>query len=321
MFKIGFDLGSTTIKTVVLNECVDLIFKDYRRHNAQIGECMFRILKDIEKEFMGRTVSVAITGSVGMGLSAKSGIDFVQEVVAVTKALKHSSQLPRTMIDIGGEDAKVVFFDSEGKAEELRMNGNCSGGTGAFIDHMAVILGEELSSLDILARRAGKIHPIAARCGVFCKTDIQNLVAKGAKKEDIAASIFHAVVIQTIVTLAHGREIVPPVLFCGGPLSFIPALRESFKRYLKLQDKDIIIPDNSTLLPAEIASYYSLGVKNVVSLQPFGCIANHIIVKGVENKIKKLYPDINLLSLDFDSGVSEVNIQNRLLLFTSNLKK
>ena len=250
MIKIGLDLGSTTIKAVALDDAGNILFKDYRRHNAKIAETLAEIVASIETDFGNEMAAVAVTGSVGMGLAEKCGMGFVQEVVAVTKALKHNGQRPKTMIDIGGEDAKVVFFDDEGKAEDLKMNGNCSGGTGAFIDQMAVILNEDIEKLNELALRYVRIHPIAARCGVFCKTDIQNLVAKGVSKEDIAASIFHAVVIQTIVTLAHGREIKPPILLCGGPLSFIPALRNAFREYLKLQEEDVILPENPTLLPA-----------------------------------------------------------------------
>lgn len=153
------------------------------------------------------------------------------------------------MIDIGGEDAKIVFFE-HGEAADLRMNGNCAGGTGAFIDQMAVILGTDVDELNRLALKAGRIYPIASRCGVFCKTDIQNLVARNVSREDIAASIFHAVAVQTVMTLAHGWDIKAPVLFCGGPLTFIPALRKAFAEYLHLREDEMVLPANGTLLPA-----------------------------------------------------------------------
>ena len=156
-----------------------------------------------------------VTGSVGMGFAERYAIPFVQEVVAAAKAIRKDYISTQSMIDIGGEDAKVVFF-KDGKAMDLRMNGNCAGGTGAFIDQMAIILGVDVDELNRLALAAKQIYPIASRCGVFCKTDIQNLIAKNASREDIAASIFHAVAVQTVITLAHGYEIKSPVLFCGG---------------------------------------------------------------------------------------------------------
>lgn len=191
-----------------------------------------------------------ITGSVGMGLSEETGIPFVQEVVAASKAVRHFYTGVRTMIDIGGEDSKVVFFENA-EAKDLRMNGNCAGGTGAFIDQMAVILGIDAEDMSDIAKQSTRIYPIASRCGVFCKTDVQNLIAKNVPKADIAASIFHAVAVQTVVTLAHGSTITPPVLFCGGPLSYFSALREAFCDYLHIDDDtDTIIPDDGKLLPA-----------------------------------------------------------------------
>lgn len=190
-----------------------------------------------------------ITGSVGMGMSERHSIPFIQEVVAATKAIQQDYPQVASMIDIGGEDAKIVFFE-HGEAADLRMNGNCAGGTGAFIDQMAVILGTDVDELNRLALKAGRIYPIASRCGVFCKTDIQNLVARNVSREDIAASIFHAVAVQTVMTLAHGWDIKAPVLFCGGPLTFIPALRKAFAEYLHLREDEMVLPANGTLLPA-----------------------------------------------------------------------
>ena len=190
-----------------------------------------------------------ITGSVGMGMSERHSIPFIQEVVAATKAIQQDYPQVASMIDIGGEDAKIVFFE-HGEAADLRMNGNCAGGTGAFIDQMAVILGTDVDELNRLALKVGRIYPIASRCGVFCKTDIQNLVARNVSREDIAASIFHAVAVQTVMTLAHGWDIKAPVLFCGGPLTFIPALRKAFAEYLHLREDEMVLPANGTLLPA-----------------------------------------------------------------------
>lgn len=207
------------------------------------------MLKELETQTGDSDIDIRITGSVGMGLSEKYGIPFIQEVVAATKAIQIKYPEVVSMIDIGGEDAKVVFF-KDAKATDLRMNGNCAGGTGAFIDQMAVILGVSVDELNELAMNAKQVYQIASRCGVFCKTDIQNLIAKNVSREDIAASIFHAVAVQTVVTLARGYDITAPILFCGGPLTFIPALRKAFTEYLSVSESDIILPENGTQLPA-----------------------------------------------------------------------
>lgn len=249
MFKIGIDVGSTTVKVVVLDEQGNSLFSRYKRHHAKAGEVVASLLKELWEEKGDADVSVCITGSVGMGMSERYSLPFIQEVVAATRAIQKDYPQVASMIDIGGEDAKIVFFE-KGEAADLRMNGNCAGGTGAFIDQMAVILGTDVDELNRMALKAQRIYPIASRCGVFCKTDIQNLIAKNVSREDIAASIFHAVAVQTVVTLAHGWDIKPPVLFCGGPLTFIPALRKAFVEYLHLQENDLILPANGTLLPA-----------------------------------------------------------------------
>ena len=242
-------MGSTTVKVTVLNERGDLIFSRYKRHHAKAKEIVTGILQELLQEKGDIDVCLCITGSVGMGMSEQYAIPFIQEVVAATKAIQQHYPEVTSMIDIGGEDAKIVFF-THGEPADLRMNGNCAGGTGAFIDQMAVILGTDVDELNQLALKATHVYPIASRCGVFCKTDIQNLVAKNVSREDIAASIFHAVTVQTVVTLAHGYDIKAPVLFCGGPLTFIPALRKAFMEYLHLKDEDVILPENGTLLPA-----------------------------------------------------------------------
>lgn len=249
MLRIGIDVGSTTAKLVAIDEQNKLIFSKYERHNAKAKEVVGKILTELLDTVGDVDVCAQITGSIGMGISEQLEIPFVQEVVAATKAIQKNYPQVCSMIDIGGEDAKVVFFKNA-EPKDLRMNGNCAGGTGAFIDQMTVILGVDIEELNRLALNATQIYPIASRCGVFCKTDIQNLVAKNVSREDIAASIFHAVAVQTVVTLAHGCDIEAPVLFCGGPLTFIPALRKAFIEYLKLKDTDIVLPDNGTLLPA-----------------------------------------------------------------------
>lgn len=249
MRKIGIDVGSTTVKVVALDEQGSVCFSRYKRHHARAREVVADMLGELLQEQGDVEACACITGSVGMGMSERHSIPFIQEVVAATKAIQQDYPQVASMIDIGGEDAKIVFFE-HGEAADLRMNGNCAGGTGAFIDQMAVILGTDVDELNRLALKAGRIYPIASRCGVFCKTDIQNLVARNVSREGIAASIFHAVAVQTVMTLAHGWDIKAPVLFCGGPLTFIPALRKAFAEYLHLREDEMVLPANGTLLPA-----------------------------------------------------------------------
>ena len=247
-------MGSTTTKVVALDADNHVVFRKYVRHLARTFESVIEELSEL-KARIGETseVSLRITGSIGMGIAERVGLPFVQEVVAASKCIQAKYPDVRSMIDIGGEDAKVVFFH-HGEARDLRMNGQCAGGTGAFIDQMAIILGCSVDELNELALRATQVYPIASRCGVFCKTDIQNLIAKNVSREDIAASIFRAVAVQTVMTLAHGCEIERPLLFCGGPLTYIPALRKAFIDYMHLDEQEIVLPEHGTLLPAEGAA-------------------------------------------------------------------
>ncbi len=247
-------MGSTTTKVMALDADNHVVFSKYVRHLARTFESVIEALSEL-KARIGETseVSLRITGSIGMGIAERVGLPFVQEVVAASKCIQAKYPDVRSMIDIGGEDAKVVFFH-HGEARDLRMNGQCAGGTGAFIDQMAIILGCSVDELNELALRATQVYPIASRCGVFCKTDIQNLIAKNVSREDIAASIFRAVAVQTVMTLAHGCEIERPLLFCGGPLTYIPALRKAFIDYMHLDEQEIVLPEHGTLLPAEGAA-------------------------------------------------------------------
>lgn len=249
MYRIGLDIGSTTIKAVVLNHTGEVLFSRYERHNAHVSESLKQMLGEVREELGIASASIHITGSVGMGIAEKYGLDFVQEVVAATRYVNRLQSGVATMIDIGGEDAKIVFFRN-GEITDLRMNGNCAGGTGAFIDQMAILLDVPTDELSALAMKAERIHPIASRCGVFGKTDIQNLIARNVSREEIAASIFHAVAVQVVVTLAHGCRIDTPVLLCGGPFTFLPALRRAFMDYLHWSESDVVLPENSHLLPA-----------------------------------------------------------------------
>ncbi len=248
-YRIGLDIGSTTIKLVVLDSGGNVCFTRYERHHAKIQSKLTDMLAEANSLIGDTPVKLYITGSVGMGVAEKCDLPFVQEVIAATHYIRHLPEPVSTLIDIGGEDAKVVFFDHN-QATDLRMNGNCAGGTGAFIDQMAILLGVSTEELNKLALHARQIHPIASRCGVFSKTDIQNLIAKNANREDIAASVFHAVAVQVVVTLAHGCDITAPILFCGGPLTFLSALRKAFTDYLHLHENEVVLPRHSHLIPA-----------------------------------------------------------------------
>lgn len=269
MINIGIDLGSTTGKIVVLNSHGDELYCQYERHQAKAKELLLNFLCHCQQELGDQKVKLCLTGSVGMGVAEQCRLRFVQEVVAATKAVQVRYSGVRSMIDIGGEDAKVVLFD-HGKATDLRMNGNCAGGTGAFLDQMALLLGVETGELDTLARKAEHVYPIASRCGVFSKTDVQNLIAKNVSKADIAASVFHAVAVQVVVTLAHGCDILPPILMCGGPLTFLPQLRHAFADYLKIADTETVVPADSHLIPA-LGAALSADVSEEVLLSELIC--------------------------------------------------
>lgn len=250
MFKIGLDIGSTTAKIVVLDETGKVVYSSYKRHLANVKGAIAAFLDELKSTLTTEKFTLSITGSVGLGVSERYNIPFVQEVIAATEFTKQVHPEISTIIDIGGEDAKIVYL-KDGQVSDLRMNGNCAGGTGAFIDQMALCLGVEVTDLDGLAKNAGHVYPIASRCGVFSKTDIQNLIARNASKEDIAASIFRAVAVQTASALSHGCEVRSKVLFCGGPLTFIESLRKAIADYFKLDiNKDCVVLDNANIIPA-----------------------------------------------------------------------
>ncbi len=249
LFSIGLDVGSTTAKIILLDGFGEVVYSDYSRHNANIFSTVASFLDKARSIIGDAYVSITVTGSVGMGISEKLLLPFAQEVIAATNYARKKTPWVSTIIDIGGEDAKVVYFRDNGSCD-LRMNGNCAGGTGAFIDQMAIILGVDIGEMDNLASKANHIYPIASRCGVFSKTDVQNLISNNISKADIAVSIFHAVAVQTVVTLSHGYDINPPVLLAGGPLSFTKSLRKALANYLKLSDDNLIVPENANMIPA-----------------------------------------------------------------------
>lgn len=240
MLKLGLDIGSTTIKCVVLDEENKIIYSTYERHYSQITEKIAEILATVRSKVKGvENAAVALSGSAGMGVAESSNIDFVQEVYATRVATNTFIPGTDVVIELGGEDAKILFLTN---GLEVRMNGTCAGGTGAFIDQMATLLNVPLEDLDKLAKQYEKTYTIASRCGVFAKTDIQPLLNQGARKSDIAESIFNAVVSQTVAGLAQGREIEGQVVYLGGPLTFMSELRNCFDRTLNTKG---ICPENS----------------------------------------------------------------------------
>lgn len=263
MYRLGIDIGSTTIKMALIKvesqKSKDrpsdskpvVLATDYRRHNAEpmkVGQEMIEgILKAVSDQHSA--ISVGITGSVGMGCAQRLGIGFHQEVIAAAEVVKQLYPDVHCLVDIGGEDSKMIFFE-EGCVPEMRMNGNCAGGTGAFIDQTATLLGVETSELNALAAKAEHIYPIASRCGVFSKTDIQNLISRSVSKEDIAASMLHAVSMQVVSALARGTEVHPKIFLCGGPFAYIPELRKHLLQALEMTEEDCIVPEYTQFIPA-----------------------------------------------------------------------
>ena len=246
-YRAGIDIGSTTVKLVLLDEEGKLLFGEYRRHCAHTQEALSALLREAREQVGDCALRAKITGSGAINLAKALGIPFVQEVVAVADALRREAPQTDVAIELGGEDAKIIYF---GTTLEERMNGVCAGGTGSFIDQMAALLQTDAAGLDREAEKYQQIYPIAARCGVFAKTDIQPLINEGATKADLAASIFQAVVNQTISGLACGKPIRGHVAFLGGPLHFLPQLKAAFIRTLKLTDETTIDPPNSHLFAA-----------------------------------------------------------------------
>ena len=248
LYKLGIDIGSTTVKIAILDENNDLVFSDYERHFANIQETLTALLDKAYRKEGDMLLAPMITGSGGLTLAKHLHIPFVQEVISVSTALQHYAPQTDVAIELGGEDAKIIYF--EGGNVEQRMNGICAGGTGSFIDQMASLIQTDAMGLNEYAKDYKAIYPIAARCGVFAKTDIQPLINEGATKEDLAASIFQAVVNQTISGLACGKPIRGHVAFLGGPLHFLLELKASFIRTLNLDKEHAITPPNSHLFAA-----------------------------------------------------------------------
>ena len=252
---MGIDVGSTTVKVTVIDPATnEILYKSYERHFSRVKECVLNELKKVNGLFEGERFQAAVTGSAGLGLAEKSGISFVQEVQAAFIAIRKYYPDADVAVELGGEDAKIIFITG---GTEQRMNGSCAGGTGAFIDQMATLLNITVQEMDELALQAEKTYPIASRCGVFAKSDIQPLLNQGAAKSDISASIFQAVVDQTVAGLAQGRRIKGKVLFLGGPLYFLKALRRAFTETLKLDEEHAVFPENAPCFMSLGAALYA----------------------------------------------------------------
>ncbi len=256
MYQLGIDIGSTSIKMALVD--TKPVATAYARHNASPAEVGRDMLRKLLAELPDNApVSVAITGSVGMGYAARLAVPFVQEVIAAAEVVKRLYPDVHTLVDIGGEDSKMIFFEP-GRVPDMRMNGNCAGGTGAFIDQTATLLGVETEEINSLASKAKNIYPIASRCGVFSKTDIQNLISRSVSKEDIAASMLNAVSIQVVSALARGTDIHPKVLLCGGPFAYIPELGKYLQKAMNVSEADCFVPEHSKFIPAIGTAFLSL---------------------------------------------------------------
>ncbi|MDE6075278.1 MAG: 2-hydroxyglutaryl-CoA dehydratase, partial [Clostridia bacterium] len=255
---LGIDVGSTTVKAVAIDEDGKILYKSYVRHFAKVKETVLAELENVQKKYPGQYCA-CITGSAGLGLSQRCKVAFVQEVQAAFTAIRKYYPDADAAVELGGEDAKIIFITG---GTEQRMNGSCAGGTGAFIDQMATLLNVSVKEMDELSLKAERVYPIASRCGVFAKSDIQPLINQGAQKADISASIFQAVVDQTVSGLAQGRRIKGKVLFLGGPLHFLEGLKRAFKTTLKLSDENAIFPEDAPCFMAIGAALHSATVKD-----------------------------------------------------------
>lgn len=251
---VGLDVGSTTVKLVVTDDSFNTLYSVYTRHKSDVKKTVKKVLNDFGKEFDEHSITLNVTGSGGMLLAETLGVDFVQEVIAENRAIKEFIPETDVLIELGGEDSKITYLSG---SVEQRMNSICAGGTGAFIDQMASLLDTDALGLNMLSKSYKKIYPIASRCGVFAKTDIQALMNQGASREDIAISIFQSVVNQTISNLACGRPIRGNVTFLGGPLHFLPALRDRFVETLGEDYNKFYIPEDAEVYVAKGAAILS----------------------------------------------------------------
>ncbi len=284
-YSLGIDIGSTTVKTVLTKDGT-VVYEKYERHLSQVRAKALEMIEEIRPMLTDERFSVAFSGSAGLGLAEASGIPFVQEVFATGEVVKRMEPDTSAVIELGGEDAKIIFFD--GGTDE-RMNGSCAGGTGAFIDQMATLLDLDADEMDRLSLAHTKIYPIASRCGVFAKTDVQPLLNQGAKKEDVAASIYQAVVNQTIAGLAQGRKIRGKVLFLGGPLYYCHGLRERFKETLGLSDEEAIFPEYGRYAVAMGAAIYAEKTEYETEIDTLTTKIRESLSAVVSNRLSPLF--------------------------------
>ena len=266
-YALGIDVGSTTVKTVLLTEEGQVLSSSYERHFSKVRETVCEKLAALAQEYPETQLRVSITGSAGLGLAQAAKLPFVQEVHAAFLAVKQRYPEADVVIELGGEDAKIIFLTG---GVEQRMNGSCAGGTGAFIDQMATLLDVSVDQLDKMALSAEKVYPIASRCGVFAKSDIQPLLNQGARREDISASIFQAVVDQTVSGLAQGRRIQGNVLFLGGPLSFLQGLRNAFTKTLGLDEAHAYFPEDGRTFVAYGSALSASALTETYTLEQLG---------------------------------------------------
>lgn len=334
-YSLGIDVGSTTVKTVITDSENNIIYSKYQRHFSKVKETVTDQLMMIRGNYPDEEFSVCITGSAGLGLANSAGIPFVQEVHAAFLAVKEKQPDADAVIELGGEDAKIIFLTG---GVEQRMNGTCAGGTGAFIDQMATLLGITSDQLDELSLHAQKVYPIASRCGVFAKSDIQPLLNQGARREDIAASIFQAVVDQTVSGLAQGRSIEGKVLFLGGPLFFLRGLRKAFVKTLALDDENAVFPEEAPVFVAYGCALYAAkssdsctiasvlekiadakASDNIVTGEPlFASQAEYDDFIGRHKKFDLGYADIRTYKGDAYLGIDAGSTTTKLVLITGD---
>ncbi len=311
MKRLGIDIGSTTIKCTVLDEGGNIIWSTYERHQSKINLKLSGLLSRVRSQFPeDEKMIIAFSGSAGMGVAEALDVPFVQEVYATRLAVEEKEKDTDVVIELGGEDAKILFLTG---AVEVRMNGSCAGGTGAFIDQMAQLMGVTPNVMNDMAIDSSRRYTIASRCGVFAKTDIQPLINQGADKANIAASIFQAVVDQTITTLAQGRRIEGKVLFLGGPLTFNKGLRERFKVTLKLDDKDALCPDLSPYYVALGASLFAGSQKKTYSYEKLKQLLKKCSEANVVNAHSEPLFKNDKEYLEFKNRHYQANIQKRNL--------
>ena len=285
-YAVGIDVGSTTVKTVLLDEQGNVLSQSYTRHFSKVRETVCETLCHLSQFYPDACLRVSITGSAGLGLAQAAKLPFVQEVHAAFLAVKQRFPQADVVIELGGEDAKIIFLTG---GMEQRMNGSCAGGTGAFIDQMATLLDISVDELDKMALSAEKVYPIASRCGVFAKSDIQPLLNQGARREDIAASIFQAVVDQTVSGLAQGRRIQGNVLFLGGPLSFLEGLRRAFVQTLKLDEEHALFPDDARTFVAYGSALSASSLNETYTLSQLADLLEHAKAETALSADKPLF--------------------------------